>query len=127
VFGYDLQFDFDDYNIVFAPFNSGNHWELAVVFPPERNIAYLNPLGELQKDRKRVHDAFCKFFASRSKSVTEKRYGANWKEKVIQHTKQQDSHSCGVHIIKVCILSYMKIINQYAICFIENQQLVSNK
>ena len=88
--------------MVFAPFNSGNHWELAVVFPPEREIAYLNPLGELQKDRKRVHDAFCKFFVSRSNCGTERRYDGQWKDKIIEHTKQLDSHSCGVHVIKVC-------------------------
>jgi Ulp1 family protease len=96
-----FQFDFDNYDIIFAPFNSGGHWELVVVFPPQREIVYMNPLGELENTRRKVMEAWCRFFDFRMKTSKEKKYHGGWNERIVQHTKQQDSHSCGIHIIKV--------------------------
>jgi Ulp1 family protease len=97
-----FQFDFDNYLVVLVPFNSGDHWELSVVFPADRNVTYLNPLGELDATRKTILNGWRRFFNSRAKSEMKYSNRGEWTDKVIAHAKQLDSHSCGIHVVKVC-------------------------
>lgn len=107
---YTLQFDFNDYDVVFAPHNSGNHWELFVVYPGERKIIYLNPMGEVQSVRKQYVSAIAKFLSSKIRD-TDVKNKVQWTDYAIVHPKQQDSHSCGVHVVEVCFQSDLALLS----------------
>ena len=105
-----FQHVFDDTNIVLAPFNvSGDHWELLAFYPSERNIVYVNPLGEKATRIKAILNA---------SNATTKRYQnevpqGTWKVTLRPHTRQQDGHSCGVLVMEV---SAKRLTKHTAVC-----------
>ncbi|XP_057311073.1 uncharacterized protein LOC130648947 [Hydractinia symbiolongicarpus] len=81
------------------------HWTLTAVFPKQKMISHLNPMGE---EVSALNGVLNKWNA-----YLERKYGLKeiWPLQTIPHAKQQDSVSCGIFCAKFaeCIMSNQKI------------------
>ncbi|XP_062621423.1 uncharacterized protein LOC134283018 [Saccostrea cucullata] len=90
----------DAYEQIFCPYNNNGHWEMFVVMPKEKTIKYIDPLGELTKKGCNILRSWKTFINRRFSAGLESTGPSKWKLETIQHSKQMDSVSCGVFIMK---------------------------
>ncbi|XP_062585887.1 uncharacterized protein LOC134247563, partial [Saccostrea cucullata] len=90
--GFMTQTKFSSYDMILAAVNENNsHWTLIVVYPSTKKLVYINPLGELKRTMKDIGDKWRKV-----NEISED----GWKVETTKHTKQYDSNSCGVYVVK---------------------------
>jgi Ulp1 family protease len=91
----------DSYDQILCPYNSGQHWELVVVLPHRKTLLYIDPLGELDEKKNAVLKSWKTFINRRFSEGLEAAGPSKWKIETVHHSKQQDSVSCGVYVMKV--------------------------
>jgi len=87
--------------MIFGVFNEDNHWELTVWFPRDGTILYLNPLGELDYRTKTNCRILQDIFKAQSPWGSLKQNRSNMENYYLHHSKQMDSVSCGIFVMKV--------------------------
>eukprot|EP00105_Crassostrea_gigas_P041967 XP_019926115.1 PREDICTED: uncharacterized protein LOC105336134 isoform X1 [Crassostrea gigas] len=88
------------YDKIICPYNCSGHWELVVIFPHQKTIMYLDPLGENDKKKKSILQSWKTFINRRFSAGLESSGPSKWKIETAPHCKQLDSVSCGVYVMK---------------------------
>lgn len=96
-----LQLSLNCYDKIICPYNCSGHWELVVIFPHQKTIMYLDPLGENDKKKKSILQSWKTFINRRFSAGLESSGPSKWKIETAPHCKQLDSVSCGVYVMKV--------------------------
>ncbi|XP_072563653.1 uncharacterized protein [Paramormyrops kingsleyae] len=93
----------DQYHGVVGFFNTGAHWKLICLNAVKEIIAVLDPNAHCEtEDSARAAKRFSEFFKMRRiQHGLEDWVDIKWKPSTIEHTKQTDSSSCGVFVMKM--------------------------
>lgn len=88
------------YDKIICPYNCSGQWELVVIFPHQKTVMYLDPLGENDKKKKSILQPWKTFINRRFSAGLESSGPSKWKIETAQHCKQLDSVGCGVYVMK---------------------------
>ncbi|XP_021366092.1 uncharacterized protein LOC110458631 [Mizuhopecten yessoensis] len=96
------QVTLSDYDIIIGAVNENNdHWTLCAVYPKEKIIFYVNPLGESKPRMDKFLMHWRRFLLQRyNTGLDSPPMSAQWKIERKCHIKQYDSVSCGVYVLK---------------------------
>ncbi|XP_052063070.1 uncharacterized protein LOC127702809 [Mytilus californianus] len=92
--------NFQEYDCVIGAVNEGeNHWILLIILPQEKMICYYNPMGETFLSLHTLMENWYFFMKERSDFMLDG--NGTWRFNVLDHSKQLDSISCGVYVLKM--------------------------
>ncbi|XP_037132640.1 uncharacterized protein LOC119137441 isoform X2 [Syngnathus acus] len=86
-----------EYKLIVGIVNEHKHWKLAAIMPGAKRSLLVDPLGESQMDIKKCLESTRAFMRKKGCNVS------RWTCGTVPHPRQQDSTSCGVFALKVCI------------------------
>lgn len=99
------QVDLLQKEMILAPYITGKHWHMFVVFPQRNEILYFNPLGgdTSYKSKEAILSAWRRILQVRSEKglLDKETLKKRWKLITAKHQLQQDSTSCGIFVMKV--------------------------
>nr|XP_022298783.1 uncharacterized protein LOC111107733 [Crassostrea virginica] len=99
--GFMTQTKFSSYDMILAAVNENNsHWTLIVIHPGDKKLVYINPLGELKRTMQNIGVKWREFILGRVRRGVNELSEDGWKVETVKHTKQYDSNSCGVYVVK---------------------------
>ncbi|XP_062583252.1 uncharacterized protein LOC134245018 [Saccostrea cucullata] len=112
--GYMSDVKFSDFDIILAAINENyGHWTLLVIYPSEKRLLYINSLGESKRNLTNIGEKWRKYILGRRSVGVSELSHEGWKVETTKHTKQYDSNSCGVYVVKFAEL----VISDMALSF----------
>ncbi|XP_069109042.1 uncharacterized protein [Argopecten irradians] len=91
-----------DYDVMIGAVNESNsHWTLCAVYPKQRRLIYVNPLGETQAKKDLILMNWRRFLQYRYNiGIDSPPAASKWLLDTQCHIKQYDSVSCGIYVLK---------------------------
>lgn len=74
---------------------------MVVILPHKKTVLYIDPLGELDEKKNSILQSWKTFINRRFSAGLESSGPSKWKAETLKHSKQMDSVSCGVYVMKV--------------------------
>ncbi|XP_038144489.1 sentrin-specific protease 2-like [Cyprinodon tularosa] len=83
-----------EYGVILGIVNKHHHWMLVVIYPQDKRLVFLDPLGESKQDIQTCRATTRAFMRKMGCNIS------RWTCDTVMHPKQTDATSCGLFTLK---------------------------